>query len=193
MQTKLKWKLDKTESIEQCKAISRHARGLYGVQIFHNVMHWSISWFSHDVTKIQTKKLSLLLSFYFHVVLQHLNPFPAIDVYICHGLCDWTTHDVYIRHGCILFLYSVFIDLNKRRFIVVVKEYYLFGKEPLIYSCMVVSTFIIFSVKTKWHLALGAKTWPRGRDVAKTWPLSVLTWRSSEWNICWSRFWFRRK
>ena len=29
------------------------------------------SWFSHDVTKIQTKKLSLLLSFYFHVVLQH--------------------------------------------------------------------------------------------------------------------------
>ena len=30
------------------------------------------SWFSHDITKIQTKKLSLLLSFYFHVVLQHL-------------------------------------------------------------------------------------------------------------------------
>ena len=26
----------------------------------------------HNVTKIQTKKLSLLLSFYFHVVLQHL-------------------------------------------------------------------------------------------------------------------------
>ena len=31
--------------------------------------------FSHDVTKIQTKKLSLLLSFYFHVVLQHLKTF----------------------------------------------------------------------------------------------------------------------
>ena len=30
------------------------------------------SWFSRDVTKIQTKKLSLLLSFYFNVVLQHL-------------------------------------------------------------------------------------------------------------------------
>ena len=30
------------------------------------------SWFSRDVTKIQTKKLSLLLSFYFHVVLEHL-------------------------------------------------------------------------------------------------------------------------
>ena len=33
------------------------------------------SWFSHDITKIQTKKLSLLLSFYFHVVLQHLKTF----------------------------------------------------------------------------------------------------------------------
>ena len=30
------------------------------------------SWFSHDVTKIWTKKLSLLLSFYFHVILEHL-------------------------------------------------------------------------------------------------------------------------
>ena len=30
------------------------------------------SWFPHDVTKIQTKKLSLLLSFYFHVILEHL-------------------------------------------------------------------------------------------------------------------------
>ena len=33
------------------------------------------SWFSHDITKIQTKKLSLLLSFYFHVVLQHLKTY----------------------------------------------------------------------------------------------------------------------
>ena len=33
------------------------------------------SWFSHDVTKIQTKKLSLLLSFYFHVILEHLKTF----------------------------------------------------------------------------------------------------------------------
>ena len=32
----------------------------------------SYSWFSHDVTKIQTKKLSLLLSFYFHAILEHL-------------------------------------------------------------------------------------------------------------------------
>ena len=30
------------------------------------------TWFSHDVTKIQTKKVSLVPSFYFHVVLQHL-------------------------------------------------------------------------------------------------------------------------
>ena len=33
------------------------------------------TWFSHDVTKIQTKKLSLLLSFYLHMVLQHLKTF----------------------------------------------------------------------------------------------------------------------
>ena len=33
------------------------------------------SWFSHDVTKIQTKKLLLLLSFYFHVILEHLKTF----------------------------------------------------------------------------------------------------------------------
>ena len=33
------------------------------------------SQFSHDVTKIQTKKLSLLLSFYFHVILEHLKTF----------------------------------------------------------------------------------------------------------------------
>ena len=30
---------------------------------------------SHDVTKIRTKKLSILLSFYFHEVLQHLKTF----------------------------------------------------------------------------------------------------------------------
>ena len=34
-----------------------------------------LSCFSHDVTKIQTKKLSILLNFYFHEVLQHLNTF----------------------------------------------------------------------------------------------------------------------
>ena len=33
------------------------------------------SWFSHDVTKIQTKKLSLLLSFYFHAILEPLKTF----------------------------------------------------------------------------------------------------------------------
>ena len=37
------------------------------------------SWFSHDVTKIQTKKLSLLLSFYFHVILEHLKTFIQIN------------------------------------------------------------------------------------------------------------------
>ena len=29
-------------------------------------------WFSHDVTKIQTRKLSILLRFYFHDVLEQL-------------------------------------------------------------------------------------------------------------------------
>ena len=29
-------------------------------------------WFSHDVTKIQTTKLSILLRFYFHGVLERL-------------------------------------------------------------------------------------------------------------------------
>ena len=33
------------------------------------------AWFSHDVTKIQTKKVSLVPSFYFHVVLQNLKTF----------------------------------------------------------------------------------------------------------------------
>ena len=39
------------------------------------VFHTGNSWFSLDVTKIQTKKLSLLLSFYLYVVLQHLKTF----------------------------------------------------------------------------------------------------------------------
>ena len=33
------------------------------------------SWVARDVTKNQTKKLSILLSFYFHKVLQYLNTF----------------------------------------------------------------------------------------------------------------------
>ena len=37
--------------------------------------HGWYSWFARDVTKNQTKKLSILLSFYFHEVLQHLNTF----------------------------------------------------------------------------------------------------------------------
>ena len=33
------------------------------------------SWVARDFTKNQTKKLSILLSFYFHEVLQYLNTF----------------------------------------------------------------------------------------------------------------------
>ena len=36
-------------------------------------------WFSHDVTKMQTKKLTLLLSFYFQVVLQDLKTYIKTD------------------------------------------------------------------------------------------------------------------
>ena len=45
------------------------------------------SWFSHDVTKIQTKKLSLLLSFYFHVILEHLKTFIKTNFRFKRVLC----------------------------------------------------------------------------------------------------------
>ena len=35
-------------------------------------IHFIYCWFSHDVTKIQTTKLSILLRFYFHGVLEQL-------------------------------------------------------------------------------------------------------------------------
>ena len=46
--------------------------------------------FSHDFTKIQSKKLSILLSFYFHKVLQHLKTFIDRDVRVPKGssFCD---------------------------------------------------------------------------------------------------------
>ena len=45
------------------------------------------SWFSHDVTKIQTTKLSLLLSFYFHVILEHLKTFIQKNFQFKRVLC----------------------------------------------------------------------------------------------------------
>ena len=36
---------------------------------------WNDFWVARDVTKNQTKKVSILLSFYFHEVLQYLNTF----------------------------------------------------------------------------------------------------------------------
>ena len=47
----------------------------------------SCSWFSHDVTKIQTKKLSPLLSFYFHVILEHLKTFIQTNFRFKRVLC----------------------------------------------------------------------------------------------------------
>ena len=40
-----------------------------------NVFPKFLEGFSHDVTKIQTKKQSIFLSFYFYEVLQHLKTF----------------------------------------------------------------------------------------------------------------------
>jgi len=40
-----------------------------------NFQNGAYSWVARDVTKNQTKKLSILLSFYFHEVLQYLNTF----------------------------------------------------------------------------------------------------------------------
>ena len=42
---------------------------------------------SHDVTKIQTKQLSLLLSFYFHVILEHLKTFIQTNFRFERVLC----------------------------------------------------------------------------------------------------------
>ena len=51
------------------------------------VIHTGNSWFSLDVTKIQTKKLSLLLSFYFHVILEHLKTFIQTNFRFKRVLC----------------------------------------------------------------------------------------------------------
>ena len=45
------------------------------------------SWFSHDITKIQTKQLLILLSFYFHEVLQHLKTFIYMNSWFQRVLC----------------------------------------------------------------------------------------------------------
>ena len=45
------------------------------------------SWFSHDVTKIQTEKLSFLLSFYFHLILEHLKTFIQTNFRFKRVLC----------------------------------------------------------------------------------------------------------
>ena len=46
--------------------------------------------FSHDVTKIQTKELSILLSFFFHEVLQHLKTLCLRQIFGSKGswFCD---------------------------------------------------------------------------------------------------------
>ena len=59
------------------KRIVRMNTGILGrrpvLQIL--TLFYFYSWFARDVTKNQTKKLSILLGFYFHEVLQYLNTF----------------------------------------------------------------------------------------------------------------------
>lgn len=46
-------------------------------QCLFNLRHLVLNylwWFLHDVTKVQTKELSIMLSFYFHEVLGQLKP-----------------------------------------------------------------------------------------------------------------------
>ena len=45
------------------------------------------TWFSHDVIKIQTKKLPSLLSFFFHVILEHLEIFIQTNFRFKRVLC----------------------------------------------------------------------------------------------------------
>ena len=47
----------------------------------------SNSRFSHDDTKIPTKNLSLFLSFYFHVILEHLKTFIQTNFRFKRVLC----------------------------------------------------------------------------------------------------------
>ena len=58
--------------------------------VHQHVMSIQRSILGHDVTKIQTKKLSLLLSFYFHVIWQHLKTFQQTNFWFKRVLrfCD---------------------------------------------------------------------------------------------------------
>ena len=61
------------------------------------------SWFSHDVTKIRTKKLSLLLSFYFHVILEHLKTLIQTNFrfkrVLCFTIQAFAWRDIWLAAG----------------------------------------------------------------------------------------------
>ena len=66
---------NKVETKEKIKYISdKKLTATYTVFIRLTALG-AYSWVARDVTKNQTKKLSILLSFYFHEVLQYLNIF----------------------------------------------------------------------------------------------------------------------
>ena len=48
-----------------------NTRVLCHLKIYPDILR---TWFSHDVTKIQATKLSILLRFHFHGVLEQLKP-----------------------------------------------------------------------------------------------------------------------
>ena len=71
---------------------------LENFQCWANMNKMGILGFLHDVIKIQTKKLSLLLSFYFHVILEHLKTFIQTTFRFKRVLC-FAIQDAYIsRH-----------------------------------------------------------------------------------------------
>ena len=55
--------------------------GLYCKRFFLNLYCWCL----HDVTKIQTTKLSILLTFYFHDVLEQLKKLIFMQIFSSKG------------------------------------------------------------------------------------------------------------
>ena len=98
------------------------------------------TWFSHNVTKTQTKKLSVLPSFYFHVVLQHLNTFIQTNCRFkrpgCFVLRHWSLE---IPDFCMT---QHLADGQKMKALMWVKNITDFGR--FCYSCLRINITLIF-------------------------------------------------
>ena len=66
---------DEVESLRELTKLSPKGKCVDLLTNSLNQFFKTYSWVARDVTKNQTKKLSILLSFYFHEVLQYLNTF----------------------------------------------------------------------------------------------------------------------